>query len=406
MSATSDNFAYLLNKMFPDGLADATYRDPRNTFLALVKKNPKAYGSSFEVALQTTLGGARSADFATAKANINTGGPSGKKMLFPYVDDFAFARVEAKDMAAAKAAGGVVDALDHEMKMALKNIRRSLASSIAGDGTGKIGRILAIPNTTPAGSFSLTSARDLKHFMNGQRLVTNPTLTGSAGTQRAGTALVTKVVKSGSSALIYYTVESGWAPVANDYVFIQGDYGAKINGVQAWIPVTAPASGDSFGGVDRSVAPRELAGLRVDASSETTVRDALIASGAEFSEYGMNSTHIILAPTDYTRLEKELEDSKRIVDVTNEYNIGLKGIELSDGTLVVQDPYFPSGYAYRLNLDTWELMSMGEAPHIANEDGLKMLRVADADAFDAQLRYWANLKCTDPSDNGVITLPA
>lgn len=400
MAAT---FAYLLNQMFPDGLADATFRDPKNTFLAMMKKDTKANGSFFEVAVQTTNGGGRSADFATGKANNNGG--TGKRFAFTYKDDFAWARIDAKDMAASKAGGGVVPALELSMKNAMANIRRSLASSVAGDGTGTIGQISAIAPTTPAGSFRLADWRQLVHFQTGMYLESNPTRVGSPGTIRAGRALVTRIVMDRVNPLVYFTAEGGWAPVVDDFVFTEGDYGAKIQGIQAWIPVTAPAPGDNFGGVDRSVDAQRLAGIRVDVSGEPTHTEALLASGEEFAIFTSTTSHIILSPADWIQLEREQESKKRLVDVENEYKIGIVGLQLEDGSIAVQDPYFPKGFAYRVDMDTWTLMSMGEAPHLANEDGLKMLRVSDADAFEAMLRYWANLKCDAPDRNGVVTLP-
>jgi len=400
----SDTFAYLLNQMFPDGLADATYRDPKNTFLALLKKDTKANGSLFEVAVQTTAGGGRSADFATGKANNNGG--TGKRFAFPYKDDFAWARIDAKDMAASRANGAIVPALEHAMKNAMANIKRSLASSVAGDGSGRIGRIAAIPATTPAGSFRLADWRDLVHFQTGMYLETNPTRTGSAGTMQTGRALITRIVMSRTNPLVYFTAEGGWAPEVNDFVYAEGDYDAKIQGIQAWIPVTAPTTGDSFGGVDRSVDTQRLAGIRVDASAATTHTEALLTSGEEFHVFTAETTHVILSPADWIQLELEQEGKKRLVEVENDYKLGITGLQLEDGSVAIQDPYFPKGFAYRINRDTWTLMSMGEAPHLANEDGLKMLRVGDADAFESMLRYWANLKCDAPDQNGVVTLPA
>lgn len=400
----ADNFAFLLNKMFPNGLADATYRDPKNTLLALISKNPKAHGDSFEVAVQTSAGGGSGSNFAKSKANNN--GIQGKKFRFEYADDFSWARIGAKDMAAAKAQGGVADVLDVAMRSAMKKIKRRLAGGLAGDGSGCIGKISAIPPTTTAGSFKLADYRDARFIEEGDVLVSNPTRVGSEGTMRAGTALVTKVQRGRTAGIVFFTASGGWAPVVNDFIYIDGDYGKRINGIPAWIPDTAPAPGDSFGGVDRSVDDFKLAGIRVDMSAEATHAKALLLGMEDFSTYSAQTDYIITSPYDFKVLEDELEDKKRIVEIPNEYELGLSGIKLADGSVVVADPWFPKGRAYPLTLDTWTLMSMGEAPHVADEDGLKMLRVSDADAFEAMIRAWSNVKCEDPSQNGVIILPA
>jgi hypothetical protein len=401
--------AYLLNKMFPKGLADTTFRDPKNTFLALVGKDPAAKGDSFEVALQYSLGGGRSADFATAKRNNNGG--AGGKMRFGYADDFAWARVPAKEWQAAKNNGGVTDILDLKFSNAMRKIKRSLATGVAGDGTGNFGRIAFLAGTgspvVPAGAFRLADWRQTQSIEVGDVIQSNPIRSGSPGTMRAGTAVITKVTRGrASGGLIYYTAVGGWSPVVNDYLYVEGDYGVKINGVQAWIPDVAPTTGDNFGGVDRSVDDVRLAGIRVDMTGQSAYEDALVLGMEEFRTYSADTSIIITSPYDFTRLENELGDKKRIVDIPNRYELGLTGLKMADGSVLTQDPWFPKGKAYPLALDTWTLMSIGDAPHLADEDSLKMLRVSDADAFDAMMRSWANLKCDDPSQNGVILLPA
>jgi hypothetical protein len=393
------SFSYLLNRMFPKGLADAVYRDPKTTFLALVKKNPNAHGTGFETVVDYTSGGGRSRTFATAKTNA-ANGQDGERFYFQYSDDFAFARIGAKDMKAAQKNGGVVNVMDKAFKTAMRKIKRSLARGLAGDGSGSIGTI----GSNAGSTITLSDWRSARHVEVGDVLVSAAAKT--SGGLRTGSITVTAVNKARSSGVITFTANGGWTATNGDYLFIEGDRNGGFYGVAAWLPATAPTSGDSFGGVDRSVDPLALAGVRVDVSSEASLVDGLLSGMEEFRLYSVDSTHCILSAFDFTRLERELEGKKRIIEVPNEYELGLKGIELDDGTVCVMDPYFDKGYAYPINIDTWELKSMGEAPHIAEEDGLKMLRMDTADAFEAMIRYWANLECNDPSQNGVMTLPA
>lgn len=401
------NAQYLLNTMFPEGLADATYREAKKeTFLLLMKKDTTANGKLFEVAVQHSLGGGGSSDFATARKNNN--GSQGVRFYLPYMDEYAFARVEAKDMAAAEHGGGVVDVLGNAFKGALKSIRLQLAKAVTGDRSGMIAQIKDIPPTTAAGSFRVTDPRDLRMIDVGTVLQSNPTKTGSAGTMRAGTALVTRVDKGLSSAagVVYFTAQNGWAPVANDFLYRDGDYDKKMAGVESWIPWTAPAPGENFFQVDRSVNTQSLSGIRMDQSAESSHERALVGSLEAFRTYNANVSHVFVNPYDFGRLELELGAKKRIVDVPNEYELGLTGIELADGSVVLPDPNFRRGFAWVLDLSTWTLMSMGDAPHVVDEDKLKMIRTTDADAFEATFRAWANVKCDDPSQNGVVKLPA
>lgn len=394
------NFGYILNRMYPDGLADSTFRDPKNTLLALIGKDTEAHGSGFEVSFQYSLGGGQSADYATARKNNTTG--SGKKAFFTYKNDYAFAYIDAKDMAAAKNGGGIVPALEYAMRNAMKRSRQSHARGVWGDGSG----VLAKVKTVTTGSFTVTDWRDLKNVAKDVVLQANPVRTGSIGTIRAGTMLVTAVDRNVVTPTVYYTAVGGFTGLAvNDFLYIEGDYDSKIQGVPAWIPDTAPVAGDSFGNIDRSTDPQRLAGLRVDMSSASTQEQALELGMEQFDVYNCDTTHVFVSPSNYIRLGQELSAKKRIIDVPNKYQIGIKGILLANGATLLEDPYCPINRAYCLDINTWTLMSMGDTPHLVDEDKLKMLRVATADAFEAILRSWPNVKCEDPSQNGVIFLP-
>lgn len=404
--------SYLLNKMFPKGLADATFRDPENTFLALVDKNPDAVGDSFEVAVQYSRGAGRSSDYATAKRNINGG--AGVKFRFPYVDIYQFVQVPAKEWKAAMRSGGVTNILDLKFRNGMRGIKQELAVDVAGDGAGTKGQIGFLVGTgaaTPypsspnvvAGSFRVKDWRTLNALDQGVVLVSNPNRVGNPGTMRAGTAIITKVDRDNGD--IFYTATNSWAPVVNDYIYVEGDYGAKMNGVRAWIPDSPPITGDNFGFVDRSVDSMRLSGIRVDMTGQATYESALVLGMEKFRIYGAGTDILITSPYDYTRLENELGNKKRIVDIPNRYELGLTGLKLADGSVLTQDPWFPKGRVYPLAMETWSLESIGDAPHLADEDGLKMLRADNLDGFNAMMRAWVNLKCEDPSRNGVIFMP-
>jgi len=398
--AADNSYGYILNRLFPKGLADATYRDPKTTLLALIRKDPKGGGQGLDIPVQYTAGGGRSHTFATGKSNAGNG-PDGIRFKLDYADDYAWAQVTAKNMRAAKTRdGGVVDVLDNAFKTATRKIKRSICRGLAGDGTACVGVIGSIPSS---GVLKLADWRDSKNIEVGDVLVS--AAAKSTGALDTGSALVTAVDGSKNQGLITVTYQDSFSPTANHYLFIQGDRNLAMKGLAAWLPATAPTSGDSFGGVDRSVAPHALAGIREDVSGESSIRESLLAGMESFRTYNCDTTHIITSPFDFTRLERELEDKKSIVDVPNEYELGIKGIMLEDGSIVVMDPFFAKGYAYPINLETWTLESMDEAPHIADEDGLKMLRMDTADAFEAMIRYWAQVRCDDPSQNGVLILP-
>ena len=114
-------------------------------------------------------------------------------------------------------------------------------------------------------------------------------------------------------------------------------------------------------------------------------------------------------PLDYGNFVKAL-GSKVIYDRSKSFDepdIGFKAIQLQGPTGaidVIGDVNCPKGLAYMLQLDTWALESLGAAPGILDDDGNRILRDATTDSYIVRVGYYANLTCTAPGWNAVITL--
>src|SRR5690606_37988352 len=110
-------------------------------------------------------------------------------------------------------------------------------------------------------TITLTEADDVRNFKIGMTLIASANADGS--TPRTGSAVVTAVDEDTGTV----TVDSaaGITSFANsDYLFRKGDPGTCVDGLEVMFPLTAPTTGDSFRGVDRSVDVRRLAGCRVN----------------------------------------------------------------------------------------------------------------------------------------------
>jgi hypothetical protein len=59
-----------------------------------------------------------------------------------------------------------------------------------------------------------------------------------------------------------------------------------------------------------------------------------------------------------------------------------------------------------LDLETWDLVSMGPVVRWDESDGNILLRRANASGVEGRLISWPNLMCNRPGDNGTVTLPA
>jgi hypothetical protein len=175
------------------------------------------------------------------------------------------------------------------------------------------------------------------------------------------------------------------------------------------LPVTAPTSGDSFWGVDRSVDVTRMAGVRFDGSSET-IEEALIDASALVAREGGQPDMCFMPFASWAALEKSLGSKVQYVDVKHdEADIAFAGIRIHapyGPITVIPDRNCPSATAYLLQMDTWKFRSLGKAPHILTYgmEGLEALRVGAADALEIRIGYYGNLVCNAPGWNCVVSL--
>ncbi len=87
--------------------------------------------------------------------------------------------------------------------------------------------------------------------------------------------------------------------------------------------------------------------------------------------------------------------------------ISFRGVEIQGPrgmVKVLADRNCNAKTAYALQMDTWQFLSVGEAPSLVEEDGISMLRSPTSDSFQLQFAAYANLACNAPGYNGVFKL--
>lgn len=388
-------------------LVNATYKD--NPFLALVAKDTDFGGSSMPLPLRYNNSQGRSSTFATAQTNQQA--PSMVKFAITTVEDYSLGTVPNKVLEESKGnAKAFLSAAKINMDSARDSLISSLASALYRDGTGTIGRVSSIST----GVITLTDPSTVTQFEVGMTLQANSTSGG--GTTRAGTGYVIAVDRDQYRVTVASSGQggsaadpSGWA--ANDYLSVSGDLNEKISGLAAWIPSSAPSS-TSFFGVDRTKDVTRLGGIRWTGTSQS-IEEALADAQARCAREGGTPQHCFMSFESFAALNKSL--SGKVQYVTNSpkdaAHIGFEGIKINGhkGPItVIPDRNCPGSLAYLLQLDTWKLWSTGQAPRILTYDmeGLSALRVANADAVEMRFGYYAQLACTMPGANAVVTLSA
>jgi hypothetical protein len=196
---------------------------------------------------------------------------------------------------------------------------------------------------------------------------------------------------------------------ASWYLFRGGDFGAKIKGLGAWVPTSAPGA-TGFFGVDRSVDTVRLGGVRV--SGEASIEESLLKGMTKVFREGGAVDAIFLNPDDFRLLCIALENKSTIdkgqgkASDAEMFFEGVKILGASGKATCYPDPFCPKGYAYGLQMDTWCLHTMGEIGSVLDEDGSTMLREYNADAIEIRMVTFGQLGCEAPGYNFVATLPS
>ena len=289
---------------------------------------------------------------------------------------------------------------------------RSLAIAEYGDGSGQIGQCLAEPAEASTTVITLKSIEQITNFEVGQTLNIWSATTGGSQRNLDGTTtdfLISAINRDTGTVTCATAYTSSGTIAANDYLFVKGDRGLKLKGLAAWLPSTAPDS-TSFFGVDRSTDVTRLGGIRYDGSA-LPIEEALIQAIRRVEREGGAPTHIFMNYRRWSELEVAL--GSKVIYTTAEAmdmpSVGFRGIMLQGAKSpikVIADQNCPDGYSYILQMDTWQLVSLGRAVRVIDSDGLPTLRQASADGIEARYVYYAQLRCFAPGWNAVLTLPA
>lgn len=416
--STATNQVAALKELYTgdDYMKDLVYK--KNPFMALIPKDesPDGFaGKYIPVPLVYATPQGRSHTFANAQSNQTA---PGVVSFFVYrISDYQLVTITNELLEATKNnASAFVDEAKLNMDTAFRNISNNVAQQLFASGTGSRGQI----STITSGVIVLTDPNSVVQFEVGMVLVASAT---DGATPRAALGYVIAVNRTTGVVTVSATQggsagsPASWA--ANDYLAVQGDVGASgstttasflsISGLQAWLPFTAPTGGDNFWGVDRSVDPTRLAGVRYDGSAET-IEEALIDGSSLLAREGGDPDMAWMNFASWAALEKSLGSKVQYVDVRHdEADIAFAGIRVHTPygpVTVLPDRSCPTQTCFLLTMSSFKLRSLGRVPHILTYglEGLEGLRVGSADALEIRIGYYGNLVCNAPGWNANIKL--
>lgn len=380
-----------------------TYKDA--PFYALLPKVKDFYGENYPLPMRVTNPQGASATFATAQANKQAS--NYKKFTLTRVKDYSLASISTEAiLASSNNAGAFLQLATAEIDGAMDTMKRRIGWALYGDGSGVIGRVSAEPTEAATTVITLSDVEDIVKFEIGQTI--NIWSAASGGTQRNtdgsdNSWLITNVDRDAGTFTLDDAYTSSGTIAQGDYIFVEGDRGAKISGLAAWIPSTAPGA-TLFFGVNRSTDTTRLGGIRV-ASSGKPIDEALIDAARRVGREGLgNPDYVFCSFSKYASLEKTLGARVRYKDV-QVAGVGFKGIEVTgpgSTMTVLPDRDCPEDLMYMLDMTTFALYSLKDPVMLLDQDGNKMLRESSADAHEVRIGGYFQLGCTSPGSNAVL----
>jgi len=413
---TTQTFAALLKRLYsPKAVQYMAFKN--RPFLGLVKKNTSNFGgSSYSVPVEFGRTPGRSTIFATAQANAANGGTRSATFLVTRARDYGIARIQTELMLASKGSNAsFMPAVKNTMERTIDTVAFQLAKDLWSNGGGSLGQI-AVGSNTGTPTITLTNVEDAINFYPGQvlELSTDDGIAG-AGVRVGGAGIVTVQRVDYTAGTL--TATGNWTAgipgaVATDFIFQEGDYGAKMPGIPAWIPAVAPVAGANIlYGVDRGLLDvNALAGIRPDVTGASTIHEKLILACGTSARLGGAADHIFMNPEDVSDMVLELEGKTEYVRAESKKQEGLavvgydaiKMMTPMGAIKVLADQHVPKSRVWGLNMDSWELGSLGGAPIVlADSDDIF---VFNADAREIRIGYYGALYCTAPQKNFTCAL--
>lgn len=235
-----------------------------------------------------------------------------------------------------------------------------------------------------------------------------------------GTVTVSATLGGAAGVPANWSTSFPYLAQAGDVNFISNGLSSanmlKWAGVAAWIPMVAPGGSDSFFGVNRSVSPSKLAGLRFNGSGES-IQDALIDAVNQLAANGTEAgdpDFIFINPVSYQTLVKQLTSQGVYqmikAKVNEDVSISFKALVLptANGEIaILQDKNVQSQTAWIITLDTWKIRSLGKICQFLTYPGFYDqlgIPVPGSDAIQLQIGGYSNVTCNAPAANGFVSL--
>jgi hypothetical protein len=383
----------------------------KNTALGLIKKSNRKMvgGRKWVQPFGYALPGGGSSTFATALAAANNTSAY-EAWEVTRVKHYRLGKVDNETIEAT--ATGDMDAFEpafDEFDKVIQAEGNWINYRFFRSKSGSSGRLANTGVATTIGT--LSDGADVWGWRQGDVAKLSAQADGSA--LKAGSCTVASVQRATGTITFTGNISAGVATAAvTDYLYLDGDATLAPAGLADWVPDTAPTS-TAFFGVDRTVEPDFMGGIRIDATDGRTVANALVDGVAAADNLGGDPDVCFMNPLVFGTLAKQLEgkwvissaagfDGKKVGSIGFDgFRVNLNGHDLT----IYTDRCCPQKRIYVLDWSTWVMFSAGPAPNFLQRRAGSIIKVSESsDAYEARVGEYFNFCCDSPGRNVVILL--
>lgn len=387
---TINSASKVLREVYLDVLSKQL-NDHTSVFYSRIKKDSENISNNMAIALGRfgINGGVGS---PIESADLPKAGPNSYVKLKAEMRNI-YGTIELSDKvlrANANSINGLVNVLNEEMEGLLSAAKFNFSRMLfqKGDGvlgivTDKINQEGIHPNSVPL--------HTTKNVIEGM-IVDVVAPNGTKKISRCTIAAIDRQNKDIKLGLIIkdFDVAEG------DYVVLQDSYQSEIFG----IPYIFDENQHSIYGVMRITCPYLYPTIK---SSTTISGDIIQETIDDIEEAGGCQTNLLICSYDVRRKYfNHLAESRMNIDYMN-LDGGFKALSYN-GIPLVTDRFAPDNKMYLLNTDDFKLAQLNDWNWIESATGKVLRQMDNKAAYSATLVKYANLICTRPIGQGVITL--
>ncbi len=362
MALSQSDFNDVVKELYPGGLDKESVMKKRPG-LAMLDQRTDFYHRYLHVPVRYKL--PRGASATAVDAVTNESASKYDAFQVTRVNTYGFWRMAGEVVDAASAGNDAVfvDSVKAEMDGLLETMGQKLGRNMYRGVSGSFGRV----GSGTSSPVTLATIEDIYFVEVGDVITANDS--DDATSPRSGSGTVTTIDEDAGTIAYSGTITS---LAVGDYLFIDGDENAMAAGLAAWCPSSAPGA-TAFFGVDRSVHPTRLGGIRIDMSAYS-LDEVLprVRGRLGRGPMGFDPDYYFLNPADLADFEVMKEGQKFITSAGN-YSFGIEGFT-AYGAKLIPDPNCQVGTMWGLDMSAFKWATMGDAPRLFDADGLKFIR--------------------------------